>query len=360
MKLHARLFGSGGRDTQDIECEVDLETPPRLVHYGGALFELRSSLRMSVQGGSRLNADYAEVSEIFSLELGREVSALYDEQVLAEEQVRAENVAMQKHAPFFAETLARYIGGLEDEVAEYRSIAERAFNAYNEHGETPWLTFDGRPVPRWDAITEAVRGKWIAAVKACVSAEVHRRRAAVIALEDLQKAFDRDALAVKAEEVRAVREQVKRVRAVLENFDCGHGPNDCPDSCPQPMTDKLKAAVEWLRTVDRDDDDYKDLSIILAHLDAEPERIARAREEQREADARHTYSGAFVSDSTTLRWELDGAVLGEREAWRQTDEMRRQRDEAVAALRFVRGCRSACACHEHARAVLAKYPEVKP
>lgn len=102
------------------------------------------------------------------------------------------------------------------------------------------------------------------------------------------------------------------------------------------------------------------IDALEAHLESEPERIAAAREERREADARHTYSGAFVSDSTTLRWELDGAVLGEREAWRQTDEMRRQRDEAVAALRFVRGCRSACACHEHARAVLAKYPEVKP
>lgn len=44
------------------------------------------------------------------------------------------------------------------------ATAESAFNAYNETGSTPWKTFDGRDVPRWDAITEQVREKWRASV----------------------------------------------------------------------------------------------------------------------------------------------------------------------------------------------------
>lgn len=34
------------------------------------------------------------------------------------------------------------------------------------------------------------------------------------------------------------------------------------------MNEETKKAIEWLRTVDRDDDDFEDLSVILAHLDA--------------------------------------------------------------------------------------------
>ena len=43
------------------------------------------------------------------------------------------------------------------------SVAEQMFNAYNEQGPNPWKTFDGRDVPRWDAITDQVRAKWEAA-----------------------------------------------------------------------------------------------------------------------------------------------------------------------------------------------------
>lgn len=41
-------------------------------------------------------------------------------------------------------------------------LAEKMFNAYNEVG-TPWKTFDGRDVPRWPDINDAVRAKWTAA-----------------------------------------------------------------------------------------------------------------------------------------------------------------------------------------------------
>lgn len=44
-------------------------------------------------------------------------------------------------------------------------LAQAMFNAYNEAGPTPWLTFDGRSVPRWAELNDAVRGKWVAAAR---------------------------------------------------------------------------------------------------------------------------------------------------------------------------------------------------
>lgn len=34
------------------------------------------------------------------------------------------------------------------------------------------------------------------------------------------------------EERDALRAQVERVRALVDDFECGHAPNDCPDDCP--------------------------------------------------------------------------------------------------------------------------------
>lgn len=48
-------------------------------------------------------------------------------------------------------------------------LAETAFNAYNEVAPA-WRTFDGRPVPRWSEISEAVREKWRAAARALAGA----------------------------------------------------------------------------------------------------------------------------------------------------------------------------------------------
>lgn len=203
MKIHARLFLTAGEGAIDTVFEFDAEKfgdtpdsaaapPPRFLHMGGMVFEVHGFVSIPVGDARRIDADYRQRT-IFSAELERDLVALVDEEEVHEIQERALAQATREHAPLFAETLARYIGGAKDEALDYRLIAEQAFNAYNEHGSTPWLTFDGRPVPRWDAITDAVREKWIAAVKACVSAEVHRRRAAVTALEDLQHAFDREA-----------------------------------------------------------------------------------------------------------------------------------------------------------------------
>lgn len=50
--------------------------------------------------------------------------------------------------------------------AEPAKVGEFLFNAYNDHGETPWKTFDGRDVPRWPDLTDAVRAKWTASAAA--------------------------------------------------------------------------------------------------------------------------------------------------------------------------------------------------
>lgn len=50
-------------------------------------------------------------------------------------------------------------------------VAKRMFNAYNEAGPTPWVTFDGRPVPKWEDLNDSVRAKWEAAALAARDAE---------------------------------------------------------------------------------------------------------------------------------------------------------------------------------------------
>ncbi len=50
-----------------------------------------------------------------------------------------------------------------DQKAWLAHVAERLFNAYNEQGPNPWKTFDGRDVPRWEALNDQVRAKWTAA-----------------------------------------------------------------------------------------------------------------------------------------------------------------------------------------------------
>jgi hypothetical protein len=48
-------------------------------------------------------------------------------------------------------------------------LAVEMFNAYNGEGPNPWLTFDGRPVPRWEQLNDQVRAKWTAAARHAVT-----------------------------------------------------------------------------------------------------------------------------------------------------------------------------------------------
>lgn len=55
-----------------------------------------------------------------------------------------------------------------DDASEVETAAQRAYDAYNDTGpaEKRWLTWDGRPVPRWPDLPETIREKWRAAVLA--------------------------------------------------------------------------------------------------------------------------------------------------------------------------------------------------
>lgn len=56
---------------------------------------------------------------------------------------------------------------LEKEWVE--DVAKRIFNAYNAEGPNPWKTWDGKEVPKWEQLTDQVRGKWIAAAREALS-----------------------------------------------------------------------------------------------------------------------------------------------------------------------------------------------
>jgi hypothetical protein len=44
-------------------------------------------------------------------------------------------------------------------VAEWlANNGKSAYDAYAEHAD--WTTYDGRPMPQWDDLTDAVRGHW--------------------------------------------------------------------------------------------------------------------------------------------------------------------------------------------------------
>lgn len=56
----------------------------------------------------------------------------------------------------------------------HEQIAKAAFEAYNEKvlpGQTPWKTFNGQDVPRWEGLNDSVRAKWMAAVEGAFRAE---------------------------------------------------------------------------------------------------------------------------------------------------------------------------------------------
>lgn len=51
---------------------------------------------------------------------------------------------------------------------QLETLARSMFDAYNEQGPNPWKTFDGRDVPRWEALNDQVRAKWQAAAAAAL------------------------------------------------------------------------------------------------------------------------------------------------------------------------------------------------
>lgn len=65
-------------------------------------------------------------------------------------------------------------------------LARRQFDAYNEEGPNPWKTWDGKDVPRWDAVTDQVRRKWEAAARqACTDIDHIRNDDAATVLREM-------------------------------------------------------------------------------------------------------------------------------------------------------------------------------
>lgn len=43
------------------------------------------------------------------------------------------------------------------------ALAEMLFKSYNDAGDHPWRTYDGKAVPRWEDLGPDVQAKWTAA-----------------------------------------------------------------------------------------------------------------------------------------------------------------------------------------------------
>lgn len=104
--------------------------------------------------------------------------------------------AVQSKAPRFATKQLSEIN-IPSNV-DWQRIACAAFEAYNSVGEKAWMTFDGRPVPRWPALNDEVREKWIAAVKFIVVDEQRRKMEAVSECETAVRHSNQDRQALLA------------------------------------------------------------------------------------------------------------------------------------------------------------------
>lgn len=51
-----------------------------------------------------------------------------------------------------------------------KTYAELAFDTYNNHGPNAGKTYDGKPIPPWDAIAKGTQERWEAAAKAVAQA----------------------------------------------------------------------------------------------------------------------------------------------------------------------------------------------
>lgn len=97
-----------------------------------------------------------------------------------------------------------------EQHVDWARIACFAFEAYNSVGEKAWMTFDGRPVPRWPALNDEVREKWTAAVKAVVLDEQRRKMEAVneCATAIRHAARDQETIRHKLEEIIVLKQRL--------------------------------------------------------------------------------------------------------------------------------------------------------
>lgn len=107
-----------------------------------------------------------------------------------------------------------------DQKIDWARIACFAFEAYNSVGEKAWMTFDGRPVPRWPALNDEVREKWTAAVKAVVLDEQRRKMEAVNECSTAIRhaARDQETIRHKLEEVIVLKQQLSIAETTAHNL----------------------------------------------------------------------------------------------------------------------------------------------
>lgn len=53
-----------------------------------------------------------------------------------------------------------------------KAPGQTAFEAYNNAGANPGLTWDKKPVPTWENLSDDVRTKWAAAERAAIESHV--------------------------------------------------------------------------------------------------------------------------------------------------------------------------------------------
>ena len=126
--------------------------------------------------------------------------------------------AINSEHPRFADRKLEQM--LVEQKVDWARIACFAFEAYNSVGEKPWMTFDGRPVPRWAALNDEVREKWTAAVKAVVLDEQRRKMEAVSECETALHlaARDKETIRHKLEEIIVLRQQLSIAETSARNL----------------------------------------------------------------------------------------------------------------------------------------------
>lgn len=85
-------------------------------------------------------------------------------------------------------TTPRFGVNFEDATAEDKARAQKAYEAYGENSK--WLTFDGRRMPSWDALSTPVRSHWTASIAPLVREAVDARREAAASVAAAERAVD--------------------------------------------------------------------------------------------------------------------------------------------------------------------------
>ena len=81
-----------------------------------------------------------------------------------------------------------------------KAPGQTSFEAYNEAGANPGKTYDGKPVPTWENLSDDVRAKWAAAEKAAERVRMEQfPPVAHLAVDTTEAAFHRALVRYEAE-----------------------------------------------------------------------------------------------------------------------------------------------------------------